>query len=570
MGYKPLDRSLLYYKRRELMKRIIAAVLAVALCMNIPVLAGDITNEKAYHIFLNDYSDRFKLIADKEMADEGEIINVMVKCPDNGYFYDGPCYIGNVGLRITSLLDYEAKMYGGSTPDGRLVSVIDEEFDTYYDKDKITAIWGSCDENSHYYQFLMPACDVSVNSIVTLYSRNSDETYNNAYDEVTFKLSCRAVGNGTVTCDKSEIKAGESYTYRAVPDPGYCIMNWIHYDNMCDTGENVKSIDTGRDGVAEWRILQRLTAKEAGDKAIEAGKDAEYCSYLSGDELMVVEFGKKDVNGSSSSVRDSGSSSERGGFDDKGSSSSSEKDEEGEDSSSSSTKKKPAKHSYPADAQPKAKAIQASGKAAEGDTVVMQEQSSGKKSVCSVTPSENGIITVAKGNKFTISVSGAADFASDDKKSVAVNKKGVVNAKKVTDEQGVNIKYSAGGKNCTLTVKVVDAAKLVEDSGKVTIKKTSIAINAGSSCNICLPDLPYNATPVGVSGKTGVIVNKAYKPEYLYIGKDGKWHFVCAGAKTGSAKYDFTVNGKKFTIKIKVNKTKGVGRAASSLNALRP
>ena len=543
-------------------KKIIAVVLMTAMCMSRLVFASDHENvsgkAETHKIFLNDFSDRFTLISDKSEAEEGETVNLMVKLPESGYFSDGYAesyFINRFDFGVSSLLDHEAERFGGKSASSPLVPQ-GQSLDWYDDSDLITSIWGSCMDNAGYYQFTMPDCDVIAWYGIGLDSNYTEGEYDSSYDNIMFKVSCVAVGGGSLSCDKSEVKAGERYTVTATPDEGCYIRDWIHYDNINDIGVGgTLVIGSGKNGSAEWEKYKRLNTEEVYEIATASGEDLSYFNYLAGDELYVVIFGKTDEKDDDSSSKKSSSSS------DKNDSSSSDKD----DSSSSEKKGKNVKK-YPL--MEHAQQIRALGLAAETDTEIMREASNGKKITYSVSPSQNGIITVVKGSQFIIDVSGASDFSSPDKKKVAVNKKGMVKARNITGDQGVNISYSVGEKNRSLTVKVVDPAKILEDSGKVSIKKMNLNIDAGTSCNVYLPYLPYNVKTVGITGKNGIIANKADKPEYLYIGKDGKWHFACAGVKNGTAKFVFTVDGKKYTIKVKVNKNKG-GKApkpASSLN----
>ena len=206
------------------------------------------------------------------------------------------------------------------------------------------------------------------------------------------------------------------------------------------------------------------------------------------------------------------------------------------------------------------------GMGAVEDTVVLPSSpGSGKKIklVFEETPSENAIVTVAKGNVFYIQGE-YKKFKSDSKKKVSVNKKGKVTAKKATGSTPAKITFetASDGTPCTLVVNVLDPADTanmeVISGNSVTLKK-KMKINAKTSdtvMDISMKGVPLNAevsAPIDKKGATSALPgNKSI----FIIGRDGHYHLAAQIQKKGTVKIPLKINGKKFTYTLKIKEAK--------------
>lgn len=188
-------------------------------------------------------------------------------------------------------------------------------------------------------------------------------------------------------------------------------------------------------------------------------------------------------------------------------------------------------------------------------------------------------LTIVKGNKFKITgfVPGGV-FATQDKKLVSVSRKGVVKGKKSTKTSSggnVTITYSVNNKTAfQLQVTVVEPVfatlKVREksasgntvsgDGGWVYVpagkksgpsftKPVVIVVGLGQEFDAVL-DIPTNVnfdTPAKNADK--YLEAGSYKVQYE---DDNLLHVKGITAKKGSTKHIMTVNGKKFTVKVKV------------------
>jgi hypothetical protein len=157
-----------------------------------------------------------------------------------------------------------------------------------------------------------------------------------------------------------------------------------------------------------------------------------------------------------------------------------------------------------------------------------------------ITGIEDGaVVTVAKGNKLSLQ-GDEQSFNSADKSLVSVNKKGIVKAKKLSAEP-VKISFMKNGKQVSIGIRVVELSL----SGKALIKKLTATSATGSELDVIL-ECPLNIVK-------GSIANNGIVSELsLSIGEDGKWHLTGKCMAKGTVKVPITINGKKFTYKIKV------------------
>ncbi len=191
-------------------------------------------------------------------------------------------------------------------------------------------------------------------------------------------------------------------------------------------------------------------------------------------------------------------------------------------------------------------------------------------------------LTIVKGNKFKITgfTSGGV-FTTQDKKLVSVSKKGVVKGKKSTKGAAggaVTISYSTGATAAfqikvtviepvfsslkvrakgasasSNTVSGADAGWTSVPAGKKSgpsfTKPVVIVVGLGQEFDAVL-DIPTNVnfdTPAKNADK--YLEAGSYKVQYE---DDDKLHVRGITAKKGSTKHIMTVNGKKFTVKVKV------------------
>lgn len=144
-------------------------------------------------------------------------------------------------------------------------------------------------------------------------------------------------------------------------------------------------------------------------------------------------------------------------------------------------------------------------------------------------------VTVAKGNK--LKIEGGSDFKASDKRKVSVSKKGVIKAKKASEENKVTY-TDADGETITIIVNVVEPSI----SGEKRLK-ANIAV--GSTFDIPL-SVPLNAEFGTVKNNT-ILDSVTEKIE-----GDSLYHIKGEALKKGTAKLQFTVNGKKYKLRIRV------------------
>lgn len=164
----------------------------------------------------------------------------------------------------------------------------------------------------------------------------------------------------------------------------------------------------------------------------------------------------------------------------------------------------------------------------------------------------NNAITVIKGNKLTIADGVIKTFISDDKKTVAVNKKGVIAAKKATNGIKITYEAAAGGQK-TLLVRVIEpVVGCASISGNAAVKsptKPNVRLSAGA-----VFDLTYSL-PLNAQCDTAKLKNKGCTILNVpAIGEDGLWHITGTAGSKGNATIPFIVNGKKVNFKITIKK----------------
>ena len=199
------------------------------------------------------------------------------------------------------------------------------------------------------------------------------------------------------------------------------------------------------------------------------------------------------------------------------------------------------------------------GKGSVTDTVVIKKTGKTLALTFEGTPSNNSVITVAKGNKFKISV-GFKGFKSDSK-AVKVTKKGKVTAKKATLNTPANITFTGNndGTTYTLTVHVLDPADKsavdVISGNSVKVKKTTINTSASDIIiDISLKGVPLNAEIGKISDKKKATESLPGNESIIAIGDDGFYHLKAQLVKKGKVKIPFKINGKKFAYTLKIKK----------------
>ena len=186
--------------------------------------------------------------------------------------------------------------------------------------------------------------------------------------------------------------------------------------------------------------------------------------------------------------------------------------------------------------------------AALGDTDVLipYADSKGRMKGYQLSLSENrtsATVTVAKGNKFVLANAVKGSFGYKDqanKKIVGVNKKGVVKAKKPTENAVILYTDSRTGKTVEVTVRVRE----MKFEGSKNLK-TTVSLNSAFDLQ---PQLLLNAQFKPKNEKYKNVV-----PDFKYD-KDskGNWHLTGKPAGKGSVSIPVYVYGKKFNLKIKV------------------
>lgn len=160
---------------------------------------------------------------------------------------------------------------------------------------------------------------------------------------------------------------------------------------------------------------------------------------------------------------------------------------------------------------------------------------SGKSYSIKVVSGNEAKITIAKGNK--LNIENGKDFWSLNSQNITVSKKGIVKAKK--SSTGNLIGYTRDdGKMVYITVDIVDP-------NVVGGSKLTATVEKGMEFDIPL-NVPLNAEFEAINGKSVIgDVTKGIEKDYLY-------HIKGEALKKGSVTVKFTVNGKKFRLKIKV------------------
>ncbi|MCR5778241.1 MAG: hypothetical protein K6G84_12655, partial [Lachnospiraceae bacterium] len=169
------------------------------------------------------------------------------------------------------------------------------------------------------------------------------------------------------------------------------------------------------------------------------------------------------------------------------------------------------------------------------DTVVLTH--AGSKFVLTGLSGNDAVITVAKGNKFTIEDGMNGSFSSADNKTVSVSPRGVVKAKAATN--GTKILFmNSSGENVELTVKVIDP-KILDSN------KRSINLSVGGKIGVQV-NVPLNAHVVDIKNNG---VAKITNPSFNEAGKlevDG------TAMHKGAVKMRLKVYNKGYTIKLRV------------------
>lgn len=171
----------------------------------------------------------------------------------------------------------------------------------------------------------------------------------------------------------------------------------------------------------------------------------------------------------------------------------------------------------------------------------------GKSYALSISGNE-AQVTVAKGNKFRLDGAKGTFTLKDPtkKKLVSVNRKGVVKAKNGTGEEYVDIIYQKDGQTCDLKVRVIIPSI---SSNDLQINKLTATANAGQKIDICL-DVPLNALYDRINTKNkGAVSDLA-----VSFCSDERYHITGNAVGKGKVTIPIYVNGKKFSVKIKVKK----------------
>lgn len=168
-------------------------------------------------------------------------------------------------------------------------------------------------------------------------------------------------------------------------------------------------------------------------------------------------------------------------------------------------------------------------------------------------------ITLAKGNKFKIPNFDTL-VEGDETKCVAVNKKGVLNAKKDTSGSTVSVTYNTTeGKKVTLKVSVIKpqlvdyesvSANSVSSNAVSAVKNITVtaSLEKGNyvDCLLCIPD--------NYAVNMSRTVNKCEAEWTLRKESDGRIHLKARILRKGTVKIPVSVNGKLFNVKLVVKK----------------
>ncbi len=306
------------------------------------------------------------------------------------------------------------------------------------------------------------------------------------------------------------------------------------------------SSDSGKDSTSSD---SRKTTSSSDSRKTTSSSDSGKTTSSSDSGKDTTSSERKSDNTSSDSDKDTSSS----GSSKKKSSSSDGKDpgSSGSDKKSSSSSALPYYIDY-SDLKEKAVEAQKKGFGAWDDTIVLSQ--SGKEFFLETTRQEE-LLTVVRGNKFTILGGEKGSFVSDNKKFVSVSKKGVVKAKRHFGKRaGVCISYrdAVSGQTVNIRVRVWEQVlfntrvtrddTLLYNVGSQKLKmKTEINRSFDFSSLILLnSDLAEPVNP-------GVIDNLR-----MEIGDDGRYHVRGNTIKRGTVKFPYRIYGKKFTVVIRV------------------
>ena len=215
----------------------------------------------------------------------------------------------------------------------------------------------------------------------------------------------------------------------------------------------------------------------------------------------------------------------------------------------------------------KAQKAQSEGRGSTGDTAVLTASGDGKTYALEVkdqTVSSDQVLTVNKGDKVTLTGYDKKSLVLDPtyKKTLSINGKGVLKAKKITDSTGVKFSYTinGGSTKVNMTLAIKDPAVNVSANGLAKpMKKLNAEVYENTEFDISF-DMPYTAKliPGKAKNKSAVVFYddkgaaiadmNSFK---FVVGSDLKLHVKGKSASKGSCSIPFTAYGKKYTLKIK-------------------
>jgi len=209
--------------------------------------------------------------------------------------------------------------------------------------------------------------------------------------------------------------------------------------------------------------------------------------------------------------------------------------------------------------------IKTDGLASVDDTVKIESEVSGRKTIYKVTPDlskDVEHITVIKGNKILINANAdikglsitkgkkqkGYTFYSDSNRIASVSKKGIITAKK---EGTARIEYSVKNNVKTIVVDVVSPK--VTYSSENNQNKLRATVTAGSNFRV-LTNIPLNYDKDKFVVSAGKETNPIVKDVECNIDEEGNLAITGTALRKGTAKVIIPVNGKKVTVKIQVKK----------------
>ncbi len=215
----------------------------------------------------------------------------------------------------------------------------------------------------------------------------------------------------------------------------------------------------------------------------------------------------------------------------------------------------------------KAEKAMSEGKASVNDTVVLTPSPDGKTYALEVkaqSVSADQVLTVNKGDKITLTGYDKKSLVLDPtyKKTLSINGKGVLKAKKITDSTGVKFSYTinGGSTKVNMILAIKDPAVNVSANGLAKpMKKLNAEVYENTEFDISF-DMPYTAKliPGKAKNKSAVVFYddkgaaiadmNSFK---FVVGSDLKLHVKGKSASKGSCSIPFTAYGKKYTLKIK-------------------